>query len=288
MKVIALGFFDGVHIGHAALLKRAAGLSGDSCALTFDVPPEFFTKGVRQPLIVTPADRETLLKEYVRETFILHFDSSVMHMNWSDFIDDILVGKLRAGHVVAGHDFHFGYKGEGTPERLVSECARLGIGCDIIPKVELDGVTVSSTYIRSLISRGDMENASRFLGRPYFLSGTVEHGRGLGTALGMPTVNLALSEEIQAPMFGVYQTLTLIDGMRIPSITNVGVRPTVEKNGSPTAETTIFDFNGNIYGKQIRVEFLRFIREEQTFEDLNALRTQVQHDVETVRAMHGV
>ena len=155
--VIALGFFDGVHLGHGALLRktaeRARELGVTPAAFTFDRSPKEFVTGVPVPLLTSAAERAEIIREYygIGTVFVEPFDRAMMTMPWEDFITELLVKKYRAVHLVAGHDFRFGYKNEGDPEKLREKCRALGLGCDIIPKVELDGVTVSSTYIRSLI-----------------------------------------------------------------------------------------------------------------------------------------
>lgn len=163
--VIALGFFDGVHLGHGALLRktaeRARELGVTPAAFTFDRSPKEFVTGVPVPLLTSAAERAEIIREYygIGTVFVEPFDRAMMTMPWEDFITELLVKKYRAVHLVAGHDFRFGYKNQGDPEKLCEKCRALGLGCDIIPKVELDGVTVSSTYIRSLIEAGEVERA---------------------------------------------------------------------------------------------------------------------------------
>lgn len=168
-RVIALGFFDGVHTGHGALLSRvrekAAALEAVPTAFTFDAHPGSRITGAVTPLINSAADRADLMRRLygIREIIVAHFDS-MMRMPWEDFITEYLVKEQGAVHVVAGHDFHFGYKGEGNPRRLAEKCAALGVGCDIIPKIEKEGITISSTYIRTLIAQGEM--GRRIFGPP--------------------------------------------------------------------------------------------------------------------------
>ncbi len=291
-RVIALGFFDGVHLGHGALLRRvaeqAARLNAVPAAFTFDKHPhEVIVSGGRVPLISTPADREALMERLygIREVIISHFDQTMMRMDWRAFVTDYLVGEHGAVHLVAGHDFRFGYRGEGTPQRLQALCAELGIGCDIIPRVELDGVTVSSTYIRSLIAQGEMETAIRFLGHPHVLSGTVIHGRGFGRKMGAPTANLALPEGILSPTFGVYASrVYLPDGAGRVAVTNVGVRPTVDSGEAVTVEPWILDFDGDLYGQTIRLEFYKQLRPERKFASTGELRAAIQANAADTRA----
>ena len=188
-------------------------------------------------------------------------------------------------HLVAGHDFHFGYKGEGNPERLKAVCAELGIGCDIIPKVELDGITISSTYIRTLLAQGEMERANYFLGHPHTLTDTVSHGKKLGTTLGFPTVNLHFAPGVLVPAHGVYATKVWFEnGSSRPAVTNIGVRPTVDDHGTVNVEGFILDFDGDLYGQTIRMEFYRHLRGERKFPSLEALRAEVMHNADQTRA----
>lgn len=169
-KVIALGFFDGVHLGHAALLRRtveAAAARGVTPAVfTFDRVPKEVVTGIPCPLINSPEDRRDLMVRLygIREVIMVPFDREMMTTSWEDYITEILVKRHHAVHLVAGHDHHFGHKNQGTPELLAQKCAQLGLGCDIIPKVEVGGVTVSSTYIRRLVELGQIDRANRFLG----------------------------------------------------------------------------------------------------------------------------
>ena len=294
-RVIALGFFDGVHMGHGALLRTVAEvakkLDAVPAAVTFDHHPEDVILGAqRVPLITSPADRADLMRRLfgIRDIIIAHFDQRMMHMHWEDFVTEYLVKEHGAVHLVAGHDFHFGYKGEGNPERLKAKCAELGIGCDIVPKVERDGITVSSTYIRSLIAQGEMERANEFLQHPYTLTGTVEHGKKLGTTLGFPTVNLTFPAGVMTPAFGVYATKVWVDDQCWMAATNVGVRPTVDDGNRVNVEGFLLDFRGDLYGKALRVEFYRHLRGEQKFPSLEALRDEVMQNAQQTREYFGM
>jgi len=171
-SVIALGFFDGVHRGHGALLQKAAErareLGVESAVFTFDRPPKEVVTGKRVYLINSADDRRDLMERLygIDRVIFAPFDDNMMHCSWQDFLHELLIRENGAVHLVAGHDYRFGYKNEGTPQLLQEACAQLGIGCDIIPKVELEGITVSSTYIRTLVQSGEMERAAEFLGHP--------------------------------------------------------------------------------------------------------------------------
>ena len=206
-------------------------------------------------------------------------------MPWEDFITEFLVKEHGAVHLVAGHDFHFGYKGEGNPDRLREKCARLGVGCDIIPKVELDGITISSTYIRTLLAQGEIERANYFLGHPHTLTDTVHHGKKLGSTLGFPTVNLRFQPGVLIPARGVYAARVWFEnGESRCAVTNVGVRPTVDSHGEVNVEGFILDFDGDLYGQTVRMEFYRYLRGERKFPTLEALREEIMRNAEETRA----
>lgn len=290
-RVIALGFFDGVHLGHGALLRcvaqRARELDALPAAVTFDAHPKSKILGQATPLLTTPSDRADLMRRLygIREIIVAQFDQRLMHMDWREFVTDFLINGNGAVHLVAGHDFHFGYMGQGNPQRLQQLCAELGVGCDIIAPVTIDGITVSSSYIRTLVAQGEMERAAQFLGHPFGLTDQVRHGKRLGSRLGFPTVNLQIPAASVMPAFGVYAARLWVDGESYAAAANVGVRPTVDENGAVTAEATLLDFSGSLYGKTVRLELLRFLRPERKFDTLDDLRAQVMGDIEAVRNM---
>lgn len=289
-RVIALGFFDGVHRGHAALLRRVTAEAErrgvTPAAVTFDTHPEQLIVGTPMPLLSSPLDRAELMRRYygIQEVIVAHFDQRMMRLPWEEFVTDFLVKEHAAVHLVAGHDFHFGYKGEGNPERLKAKCAELGVGCDIVPRVELCGITISSTYIRGLLSQGEMERANYFLGHPHTLTGTVNHGKRLGTTLGFPTVNLRFAPGVLSPAHGVYAAKAfLANGESYLAVTNVGTRPTVDSHGDVNVEGFLLDFDGDLYGQTLRMEFYHFLRPEVRFPTLEALRAAVQEDAKATR-----
>lgn len=293
-RVIALGFFDGVHKGHGALLQAvtaaAERLDAAAAAFTFDRSPTAVITGQEVPLLSTVEDRGWLMRRYygIQEVIVASFQG-MQKMDWQDFITEYLVRELGAVHVVAGHDFHFGYMGKGNPERLKAKCAELGIGCDIIGRVEQDGITISSTYIRTLIAQGEMERATEFLGHPHTLTNRVAHGKRIGSSsLGFPTVNLHIPPRVIVPAYGVYATRVWFDGQSRCAVTNVGVRPTVQDNdGRVTVEGFILDFRGDLYGHEVRVEFHKYLRPEQRFSSMQALADAIRRDAEQTRAYFG-
>lgn len=287
--VLALGFFDGVHLGHGGLLKKtrevADRLGLPAAALTFDTHPDTLVFGAKVPLLNTPEERKYLMQSLygIDEVLTLHFDRATMEQPWQEFIRETLVQKYRAAHVVCGHDYRFGAGGRGTPEKLAEECARLGLGFDCIPEIRMEGQTVSSTLIRSLLESGETAKAVRFLGHPHILTGIVISGRRLGRTLGIPTANLSVPEGILVPKFGVYAARAVFDGQTRPAVVNIGVRPTVDGH-TVTVEPWILDFDGDLYGHSLRLELTDFLRPEQKFASLEALKAEVLRNAETVRS----
>ena len=288
--VIALGFFDGVHRGHGALLEktaeRARQLGADPVVFTFDRPPKEVVTGRPVLLINSPEDRRALVRRIygIERVVMAPFDREMMTTPWDKFVTDILVGRYHAVHLVAGHDHHFGHKNQGSPELLAEKCAQLGLGCDIIPKVEIGGITVSSTYIRRLVELGQIERANQFLGHPHVLTQVVRHGRRIGHTIGIPTVNLVAPPHVLVPSHGVYATrVTLPDGGTYAAVTNVGTRPTVNNGSDVTVEAWLLDFDGALYGQTVRLEFLRHIRDEVRFDSLDALKAQISRDADSAR-----
>jgi len=234
--ICALGFFDGVHLGHQALLSQCRRLALEEGAaagvVTFASHPDTLVLGSTPKLINSPKDRSWLLKEKFHMDFVvsLPFDRAMREMPWEDFLD-MLQSTYGAVGFVCGEDFRFGSRGAGTAALLKEYCHRRGLNSAVVPEQTLDGIRVSSTYIRRQIETGDMATAVRFLGHPHILSGQVVHGQQLGRRLGIPTANLRLPEGLAMPKFGVYACLCDIDGEKYPAVANIGTRPTVEGTG---------------------------------------------------------
>ena len=286
---IALGFFDGVHVGHGALIKRACEAAEEKgltpAVLTFDTHPMSKITGISEPMLTSETDREGVLERCfgVKDVIVLPFDDDMMHMHWRTFAEYI-IEKFSAEYLICGHDYTFGYKGEGKAEMLREICSEKGIGCDIIPPVMLDGVRVSSTLIRNLIAQGDMETANRNLGHAHVLTDIVREGKKLGRTIGSPTVNMQFEKGVIVPKYGVYATkVCLEDGSVYLGVTNVGIRPTVENTDNVNAETYILNFSGDLYGKKMRIEFHKFIRPEMKFANVDELKAQIQRDAASVQ-----
>jgi len=286
--IFALGFFDGVHIGHAALLRECRELAlRHGCkagVVTFGTHPEGQLLGKSPSLITSLRDRERLLYEkfHMDTVVTLPFHEKMRTMPWEAFVE-MLRETYGAAGFVCGEDFRFGFRGQGSAPLLADYCGQRQIPCAVVPEQTIDGIRVSSTYIRRQIETGDMETAVRFLGHPHILSGTVIHGKALGRRLGIPTANLLLPEGMAIPRFGVYICRAIVAGKAYPAVTNIGTRPTVEGSGI-TVEPWILDYSGDLYDQEITLEFYRFLRPERKFPDLAALQAEIQRNAEQTRA----
>lgn len=284
--IYALGFFDGVHLGHQALLRRCLELCAKSgCrpgVVTFSNHPDTFVLGSTPGLINTPHDRERMLKAFGMERVVtLPFNEKLRDTAWQDFLRDLRRDYNAAGFV-CGDDFRFGAKGQGNADLLMDYCRREGLPGAAVPEQSVAGTRVSSTHIRSLLEAGRVDECAEFLGHPHMLSGTVVSGRHLGRTLGIPTANLAFPMELAVPRFGVYACRVLIGSQSCRAVTNIGTRPTVAGHGI-TVESWILDYEGDLYGRDITLEFHAFLRPEQKFESLQAMQQEIFRNAETVR-----
>jgi len=288
--IYALGFFDGVHRGHAALLEACRALADRyhcrAGVVTFGTHPDTLVQGRTPVLLMTAADRERIMKEqfHMDTVLTLPFDEQLRSMPWLQFL--LMLEQYGAMGFVCGDDFRFGHRGQGNAELLAEYCTVENLPFAVIPEQTVDGHRVSSTYIRTQIETGDMETAVRFLGHPYRITGKVVHGHQLGRTLGIPTANLLLPPELATPKFGVYACLCLVDGKSYAAVTNVGTRPTVNGVGV-TVEPWILDFEGDLYDREITLDFYRFLRPEMKFPDLAALQAEIRKNAEETRAYFG-
>lgn len=285
--IFALGFFDGVHLGHQALLAKSRELAADTgCAagvVTFIGHPDTLLHGSAPMLINTPQDRKKMLTErfHMDAVVELPFDCSLMTMPWQSFIE-MLVREYGAAGFVCGYDFRFGDRGMGNALLLQEYCAAKDMPCRVIPEQKVDGITVSSTYIRSLLETGQVEQAGRFLGHPHTLTGEVVSGRRLGRTLGIPTANLLIPEGVVQLRHGVYACKAEAEGNEYLAVTNVGNRPTVGGH-RVTVEPWLMDFDGDLYGKTITLSFHAYLRPERKFDSLETLRKEIQKNAEETR-----
>lgn len=281
-KIIALGFFDGVHLGHQALLKEccdmARKLDATACAITFQRHPQsLFTKAPPK-LINTHEDRQQLLRQFGIGPIISYpVTEAVMSMPWETFLEELL-GMGGIGFV-CGNDFRFGCCGEGNAEKLKSFCRERKLAFRLVEDRLCGGVRVSSTHIRALLEAGNVEEAAAFLGHPHILTGEVISGRRIGRTIGVPTANLALPDDVLCPRLGVYACAAVLDGKRYAAVTNIGTRPTVGGH-HVTVEPWLLDFEGDLYGKRLTLEFYIFLRPERKFDSLEELKAEIQKNAE--------
>ena len=285
--IYALGFFDGVHLGHQALLKACRELSREAgCmagAVTFATHPETLVAGHAPKLIHSVEDRQRLLQAYgMEKLLVLPFDRTLQTTHWSSFLNQLV--DAGAAGFVCGSDFRFGAGGTGTAKKLAAFCECHHLACRIVPQQILEGIRISSTHIRQLLEQGDVRRAAVFLGHPHILTGTVVQGRGLGHTIGIPTANLQLGEGVLLPKAGVYACRAAVDGQSYLAVTNIGCRPTVEGH-HVTVEPWLLDFSGDLYGKELTLSFHSFLREEQKFPTLDDLKAQILQDADTTREL---
>ena len=276
--IYALGFFDGVHIGHAVLLRECRRLADThgckAAAVTFSSHPDTLVFGKTPSLINTIEDRIRLLKAAgMDDVIVLPFDKKMMTCPWQEFLT-LLRENYHAAGLVCGHDFHFGSRGEGNADLLQTYCQQNHMPCAVVPEQKLGGTPVSSTYIRNLLEAGSMEEAARFLGHPHILTGEVVSGRKLGRTLGIPTANLSIPEGVVMLPFGVYACTATVEGNTYLAVTNIGNRPTVGGHRI-TVEPWLLDFDGDLYGKSLTLRFYRFLRRETKFPTLEALKEEI-------------
>ena len=283
-SIYALGFFDGVHLGHQALLaeccRMASELDAVPAALTFDRHPKSMYMKVPR-LISTEKDRDFLLRHYgIKHVYCYPVNEKSMSLNWKAFLDELVA--MGAAGFVCGDDFRFGSGGLGTPKKLEAFCNKWGIPYGIVTQRMQDGRRVSSTDIRALLEQGQLERANGLLGHPYFLTGTVVQGRQLGRTMGIPTANILLPPELAVPKLGVYACLADVDGKRYKAVTNIGSRPTVGGH-QVRAESWLLDFDGDLYGKHMTLQFHAFLRPEQKFASLEELKAEIEKNAAETR-----
>ena len=276
-KIFALGFFDGVHLGHQALLEACRRLAKEQncepAVLTFDIAPTAILQKTHPRMLNTLEDRLMLLGRYGMDHVTVYpATPQTLSVTWQDFLEDLL--RQGAAGFVCGSDYRFGHKGAGNAQVLQDFCADRDLPCIIVPEQTMDGEKISSTRIRSLLEQGQVETANGLLGHPHILSGKVVSGRQLGRTIGIPTANLLPPAELLLPKAGVYACQVTADGKTYPAVTNIGTRPTVAGD-HVTAESFLLDFVGDLYGKTLQIAFCKFLRPEKKFSSLEELKEEI-------------
>jgi riboflavin kinase/FMN adenylyltransferase len=284
--VLALGNFDGVHRGHAELARvageMAARLGAPAAALTFEPHPRSVFRPDQPVFRLTPPALKTQLLGEVGLplTFVLPFNRDIAAIHAEAFIDDLLLGKLGAAGLVCGYDFHFGQGRSGSPEMLEARAMHAGVPVSVVAPYAWKGEAVSSTLIRTALEQGEVVRAAAFLGRPWFVRGAVAHGDKRGRDLGYPTANMNLARDCRLK-YGIYAVRMKIDGVWHDGVASFGSRPTFD-DGAARLETFVFDFSGDLYGSQVDVAFVSWLRGEAKFDTLPALIAQM--DADSLRA----
>jgi riboflavin kinase/FMN adenylyltransferase len=285
--VVALGNFDGVHVGHQEILKtaiaRARPAGGSAFALTFDPLPAKVLNPARAPrLIMTPEDKaEELRQSGIDGVIVIEFTRALSLLSPREFVRDYLRGKIGARVVVVGHNVSFGHERAGSADTMRELGREFGFEAVIVGPVKVAGLEVSSTGVREAVAAGDMRIAALLLGRPHFVSGSIVHGRERGRQIGFPTANVGARTECLPPD-GVYATRLVLPDGAYPSITNIGMRPTFAEP-ERTIEAHVFDFSRDIYGQDVRLEWIERIRPERKFESAQALSAQIASDLKRAR-----
>ena len=276
---LALGTFDGFHIGHKKVVENAVASNKNPKVLLFNEHPQKVLKKKSPGELITETDKIKLLGEWGVEPIVINF-SDIMTLTYEEFFYEIIVKKIGASVLSCGFNYHFGAKALGNTENLKTLCEKENIELLVSAPVEYKGEPVSSTRIRNAIRNGDIEDANNMLGREFSYDFLVVHGDARGRTIESPTINQFFSEDFIVPEYGVYASFSVIDGKKYSSVTNVGVRPTIEGFSKERSETNIIGFDGDLYDKNISVHLLKKIREEMKFGSLDELRNQIAKDRE--------
>ncbi len=276
---VAIGTFDGVHLGHREVI------AGAETVITFDPHPQSVVAPGTQPRLLTTLDRkaELVASLGVEELVVIPFDGDFAARSAQDFVDHVLVERVAATHVSIGENFRFGHKAQGDAQMLASDAR---FETRTVPLLEVDGEVVSSSHIRGLLAGGAVQYADELLGAPFSVDGEVQHGDKRGRTLGFPTANLVPAPGFVVPGHGVYACrVRLPDGTLVAAATNVGVRPQFVTGRGELIEAFLIDWSGDLYGEQIRIEFLRRLRGERRFDSVDALIEQMGRDVDEARSL---
>lgn len=290
--VVSIGKFDGLHCGHKKLVAEMMNYRnhGRKAAMfTFSKPPGTLVKGKIQNVLMTNREREQLLEDAGLDYLVEYpFDEEVRMMAPEAFVSDILVGKMNAQIIVTGPDCHFGYKAAGDRKMLEDLATVYGYRYIVVEKAkDEDYKIISSTYVRDLLADGQILKANKLLGYRYFITGIVEHGNAIGHRKLYPTANLIPPPEKHLPKFGVYVSRVTVDQKVYAGLSNVGRKPTIKGENPAGVETYLYDFDGNLYGKEIKVELLDFVRPEMKFSSIEELKIQLDYDVKMCREMYN-
>lgn len=286
---LALGFFDGVHLGHQSVIRKAVDEArlhdATPAIITFKDHPRAVTLGKSPPLLTMPEQRLEICAELgIEAALLLSFTEELCSLAPEDYVQQVLIECMGGCSLSVGWNHRFGHNRIGTPELLDEMGKSRGFVVHVAPQIMLEGSPISSSRIRHSLSHDNPEFASRLLGRAYSVAGIVERGDGRGRSIGFPTANVATPEELILPRLGVYSgTCKLENGQDHSCVINVGLRPTFGEHETPRTEVHIFDFEGDLYEQRLTVSFLHFIRKEQRFGSADELKTQILEDCAQAR-----
>ena len=285
---VALGYFDGIHLGHKTVLDKALSAAKEKnlvpVVMLFDIHPRKLISGKIPPMLTSEERKREILTQMGFTVVDFNFREA---MNYSpeEFIEKIIVGKLNAKAVSCGFDYHYGKGGKGNSDTMRADLKKRNIDFFSADPVVLGSDIVSSSEIRRLIGEGEIERANAMLGDWFSYDFTVKKGDGRGRTIGFPTINQFFPQDFIVPKFGVYMSVTKIEGKSYLSVTNVGTRPTVSKD-SMRSETCILDYSGDLYGKKVQVQLVRYLREEIKFPNVEALTKAIGKDIENARKIY--
>ena len=288
--VVTIGSFDGVHLGHACVIQhlkeKASSIDGESVIISFEPHPRevLYPREQKIGILTTLEEKITILEKYgVDHLIILKFTLEFAQQSYNDFVKKILIDKLKIKGLVVGYDHRFGKDRAGNFENLQELANEYGFFLEKEVVFEEDDVNVSSTKIRNALAVGDITTVNRFLGYPYSITGEVVYGHHFGHKIGFPTANIQVSDERKLlPAIGVYAVKVIIEQEIFNGMLNIGIRPTVSNDGQVSCEVYIFDFNRDLYGKTITINFIDRVRGERKFNDIEELRAQLQKDQEKI------
>jgi riboflavin kinase/FMN adenylyltransferase len=287
---VTIGNFDGLHLGHQAMLTRLLDVARardlPSCVLSFEPHPrEFFAPSQAPARLSSLREKAEMLRgRGIDRLHVFRFNRAFSSLSADQFIEQVLVRTLQARYVLVGDDFRFGAKRAGDFALLEGAGRQFGFDAEFLPTVEIAGERSSSTAVRAALAAGELEHAARLLGRPYSISGRVVHGDKLGRDIGFPTANIQLKHN-RPPLLGIFAVeLYGLNGQPLPGVASLGVRPTVKgANAAPVLEVHLFDFNADIYNRRVRVDFLHKLRDEEKYPDLPSLVAQIGRDVDNAK-----
>ncbi len=281
---IALGYFDGVHLGHRLVIKSASEAKArgfKTCVFSFTVTNANPTSGKGSLNILSGETKAEQMRLMGVDYFIMPDFAELKDLEPAQFVQ-LLTERFHAKALYCGGSFRFGRQAAGDVSLLWRLCEAKGVSLTVVPDMLLEGKPVSSSLIRGHLERGEVEQAARLLGRPYSYCFSVEPGRQLGRKLAAPTINQHFEPHMLVPRYGVYAAFVRLDGAIYPAVTNIGVRPTVDDGIAPVSETWIIGYNGDLYGKPVQVNLLRYLRDERKFNSVEELRAAIHEDGETV------